>query len=142
MHRQVHLANLEVYLFALLAKDADLFCSAFLVFFHKACGLHNHAARSAGRIINAAVKWFYDIHNQLDNRDGRKELAATPAFLHGKLAEEILIDFTKDIPLHVHGNAVKDAQQLKQQAVIKGVILPRQYAAEFLVLGLCFPWPD
>jgi len=51
-----------------------------------------HPARSAGWVENPAVKRLDNLHDQSDYRLGREELAAQPAFLRGKMGQEVLVD--------------------------------------------------
>ena len=61
--------------------------------------LHEHAARTAGGVVDLAVKGFEDLHDEPHDRGGGEELAALLAFGEGELAEEVLVDQPEPVAL-------------------------------------------
>jgi hypothetical protein len=57
---------------------------------NEACRLHEHAARTAGGVEDAAVEGFDDFGEQADDAARRVELAALQAFDTGGFAEEVI----------------------------------------------------
>jgi len=51
--------------------------------FHKRRRLHEHASRSAGRVVNEAVEGFDDLDNQFDDAGGREN---SPPFCPSDMA--------------------------------------------------------
>ena len=54
--------------------------------------LHEHAARAAARVVDAALVRLQHLDEQPDDRAGRVELAGVAALGGGELAEEVLVD--------------------------------------------------
>ena len=63
--------------------------------------MHEHAARAAGRVENAAVIGLDDLDDEPDDGGGRVELAALLHLLHGELAHEIFIDAAEGVAVDV-----------------------------------------
>ena len=76
VHGQVHLAQAHGLGHPLLAVDAELGAGALLVLLDEAGALHEHAARAAGRVEDAAVEGLDDLDDELDDGGGGEELAA------------------------------------------------------------------
>ena len=67
VHGEVHLAQPHRLGRLLLAVDADLGAGVLLVVLDEAGALHEHAARAAGRVEDAAVERLDDLDDELDD---------------------------------------------------------------------------
>ena len=103
MDGEVHLAQPDGFGHFLLAVDAD-FSPGFSCVPHEPGALHEHAARTTGRVKDAAVKRFDDPDDELDDGGGGEELAALLAFAHGEMAEEVFVNLAEDVAFDVHGD--------------------------------------
>ena len=74
-----------------LAEDGDVGLVA-AVGLGELFGLDEHAARAAGRVVDAAGVGFEHLDQHADDGARRVELAAELAFGGGELAEEVLVD--------------------------------------------------
>lgn len=91
---------------------------------HKAGALHEHAARSAGRVEDLSAFGFEHIGDQRHQRNGREELTAIVCFLVGKLGQEVFADAPEDITRHVlQFIGVERPQQLTEHFIIQLLIL-------------------
>ena len=95
-HGEVHLGQPPGGVVALLAVDGDV-ADAAAVALHERLGLHEHAARAAARVIDAALVRFQHFHQHAHDRAGRVELAAALALRAGEAAEEIFIDAAEQV---------------------------------------------
>ena len=65
--------------------------------FDELFGLHEHAARSAARVVNLALAGREHGYQCFDNAGGRVELPAPLAFGAGKHAQEIFVHLAQDV---------------------------------------------
>ncbi len=86
----------QVVLFALLAVDGDV-ADAAAVLLDELFRLHEHAARAAAGVVDAALVGLDHLDQRADDRARRVELAAALAFRAGELAEEIFVDAAEQV---------------------------------------------
>ena len=98
--------------------------------------LHEHPARSAGRVVDLAVVRLDDLDDELDDRRRGEELAAFLALCEGELAEEVLIDEPEAVALERVGQPAKQAEQLDQHGARQPGVRARQHAVEVRVRAL------
>ena len=67
-------------------------CAVAAVGLDESLGLHEHAARAAAGVVDAALVRFEHLDQQSDDGARRVELAAELAFGLGELAEEVFVD--------------------------------------------------
>jgi hypothetical protein len=82
------------------------------------------------------VEGLDDLDDQAHDSGGGKELAAALALGSCKITQEILINLAKGVPLDVHRDGVKDAQQLAQGGVLEAVVGLWQHVLKVWVVGL------
>src|SRR6185436_4119799 len=97
MNGKVHHTELACAVSFLLAVDANLLTGILLVLFNEMCALHEHAARTAGRIVNKTMVWLDDFDDELNDGLRSEELAALLSFDTSKLAKEVLVDLTEEV---------------------------------------------
>jgi hypothetical protein len=134
VHREVHLGQLDGVTGLLGAEHGELACGVLLVALHEGRRLHEHAARAAGRVEDAAVEGLQDLDDQPHDAGGRVEHAALLALLHGEVAEEVLVHLAKGIALQVQRG--QQAQQFHQRGVGQQVVAARQHALQLGVVLL------
>ena len=120
----------------LLTVDADRLDGILAVAFDELCALDEHSATATGGVQDAAVEGLDDIDDELDDGGRCKELTALLALGHSELAEEVLIDLAEGVALDVHGDGVKNADQLGERAVVDAVVVLGQDVAKLFVFGL------
>lgn len=106
----------------LLAVEADLAAGVFAVAGHELGALDKHAAAATGRVQDFAVIRLDDLHDQFDQGGGGEELAAALAFGLSELAQEVLVNFAKDIALDIRGDVVEDLEQGAEGGVFQVVV--------------------
>ncbi len=135
--RQVHVAEAHGLGDALLAVDRDFVVWVLLVVpCTKRGALDEHAAGAAGRIEDAPVERLDHLHDQLDERGRREELAALLPLGHGELAQKILVDLAEGVALDVHRDRGEHLEQGDQRVVVQPVVGLGQHVAQVLVLRL------
>lgn len=86
---------------ALLPIDADLPTLAVArlaaVLFDELLALHEEAAGTHGRVVDAALEGLEHFHDQGDDALGRVVLATLLTFGEGELAEEVFVDVAEDV---------------------------------------------
>ena len=118
------------------AANGELGSGVLLMFGHKPCRLHEHAAGAARGVENAAVKRFDDFGEQLDDAARRVELAAALALGHGEGTEEIFVDATKGVVVERGRNLRDFLQQFFEQGAGEQVEGFGQHAGELRVVLL------
>lgn len=107
------------------------------VLFNKLSRLHEHTARTAGRVEDCAAVGLDDLNHEADDRARGEELATTLTFSKRKLAEEILVDLSEHIAGRIIRNVVELPEQIEWQrlhllcAGEPVVLVFRQAAFEF-----------
>ncbi len=81
---------------ALLAVDADV-ADAAAVGLNELLALHEHAARAAAGVVDAALVRGQHLDQQAHHAARRVELAALLALGAGELAEEVFVDAAEDV---------------------------------------------
>lgn len=121
---EVHLRHPPGALVVLLAIDLDVLGIA-VVAADELIGLDELAARSATRVIDAAVLRLQDVDEHLDHAGGRIELTAALAFGPRELLEEILIDLAEQVsrasvalPREVEVAGVEEVNQFPESLLI------------------------
>jgi len=114
--------------------DATVGGRVLLVLGNEAGRLHEHAARAAGRVEDAAVEGFDHLGEQLDDAGGRVELAAALALAHRELAEEVFVDPAEHIAFgRLQSGAVEDFDEFGQQVLLKAKVVLGQRTLQQLV---------
>src|SRR5690606_37186969 len=93
---QVHLTQPPGGRVGLLPKDGDIVALS-AVRFDELLRLDEHPTRTTARVIDAPTIRLQNLDQQADNRGRRVELSTLLAFSAGKLAQEVLVDFTEDV---------------------------------------------
>jgi hypothetical protein len=106
---------------------------------HETGGLDEHAARSARRVVNAAMIRLDDLNDQLDDAGGREELAAFLPFRHRELSEEVFVDLPEGVAFDIHGNGGEVFQKRNQQFLIETVVGSWENVLQVLVVGFDCP---
>ena len=100
-------------------------------------GLHEHAARAAGRVEHRAVVRLDDVDDGLHDRGRREELAVVVRLLDRELGEEVLVDAAEDVAGGLLDlRAVEEAHQVFEHLGLEDAVVLRQDAEERLELGL------
>ena len=60
-------------------------------------GLDEHAGGTAAGVVDPSLVWLDHRHEQLHDRTGGVELAPLPAFGHGELFQEVLVDPSENV---------------------------------------------
>ncbi len=137
VHGQVHLGQADGGGGFFLAVKGDLFHGLLARLFDEVAALHEHAARAAGQIGHHAVAGFDDVDQRLHQRRWREKFAVVLCALHGELHQEIFVNAAKHITRGVaQGIAVKAAQQVFEQLVVKAVVVFGQAALQRRKVGL------
>ena len=92
---------------------------------------NEHAARAAGGVEDDAVIRLDHIHDGLDNRGRRKELAVVVCALLGELGQEVFVDAAEHV---ARGRAqrlgIEGPHHLFQDIVLEALVVLRQLACE------------
>ena len=106
--------------------------------FHDPGALHEHAARTAGRVQHRALVRFDHIGDQGDQGYGGEELAVVVGLEVGKTGQEVFINATEDISRGAFEFVgIERPQQLAQHLVVQFLVLRLgQQALQSLVIGL------
>ena len=136
-----HLAQLPGGRIGFLAEDGHVVTLA-AVRRDETLRLHEHAARSAARVVDAALVGFEHLDQQPDDGGGRVELAALLAFAQRELAQEVLVDFAENVLraafLVAQADGADEIHQFAQSSLVErgaGVIV-RQHALEARIVAL------
>ena len=81
---KIHLRHLPCGRVGVLTKDGNLVDVAAMIF-DELCGLNEHTARAAARVINTSIKRLQHLNKGTHNTRGSIELTSKFAFLFGKL---------------------------------------------------------
>ena len=105
-------------------------------------GLHEHAGRTAARVVHPSFVRFQHLHQQLHDTPGGVELAAALAFRAGELRQEVFVN----APQHVSGAGIRVAyldvadqiDQFTQAALVErwARVILRQHISQALVVAL------
>jgi len=118
------------------AADGELGGGVLVVLGHEAGRLHEHAARAAGGVEDAAVEGLDHLGEQLHDAGGRVELAAALALAHGELAEEVFVDAAEGVEVE-RGRDLGDLlEQLLEQGAGEEVEGLGEHAGERRVVLL------
>src|SRR5665647_839041 len=98
--------------------------------FHKARALHEHTARTGGRVEDEAVEWFNNADDEPDNRGGCEELATLLPFAHSEVTKEIFVDLAEGVSFYVHGDGIHDFEQFHEQGTLEAVVGLGKYILE------------
>ena len=93
---EVHLGQAPGRRVALLPVDGDVALAA-AVLLHELLALHEHAARAAAGVVDAALERLDHLDQQLDHAARRVELAAALALGAGEAPEEVLVDAAEHV---------------------------------------------
>ena len=104
--------------------------------FDEASRLDEHAARPAGGVEDAALERLDDVDDQLDDRRGREELAATLSLSEGEVAKEVLVDLPEGVALDVVWDRADQAKKFGQDRVVEPGVVPGEDTLEVGVLHL------
>jgi len=120
---EVHLAEPPGGLIGFLAVDAEV-GAASAVGFDEFFGLHEHAARPATRVKDAAFVRLDHFDEELDDRLRCVEFAAFFAFAGGELAEEVFVDAAENVAraafLVAEADGADEVDELAEAALIEG----------------------
>src|SRR5690606_1817480 len=140
--REVHLRELPRRRVPLLAVDREVRALA-AVGFDELLRLHEHAARAAAGVEDAALVGLDHLDQHAADRRGRVELAAELALGARELGEEVLVDAAEDVLALVvaldERDVAQEIEQLAEAALVEGrpAVLPaRERAAQGRVLLL------
>src|SRR5699024_11219372 len=107
------------------------------MFVNELLGLHEHATRTAARIVNASPARLEHLHQHVDDALGRVELTAALAFGASKPLEEILIHLAEQVAGTMFATSrkactIEKIDQLTQATLIEviAVIDARQRAGK------------
>ena len=81
---KIHLRHLPCGRVGVLTKDGNLVDVAAMIF-DELCGLNEHTARAAARVINTSIKRLQHLNKGTYNTRGSIKLTSKFAFLFGKL---------------------------------------------------------
>jgi hypothetical protein len=136
VHGEVQAAEAAGLVGLLDAADGELGGRVLLVLGHEARRLHEHAARAAGGVEDAAVVGLDDFGEEADDAGGRVELAAALALGHGELAEEVFVDAAEGVVVE-RGRDLGDLlQQFLEEGAGEEVVGLGQDAGELRVVLL------
>ena len=137
VHREVHAAEAAGLVGLLDAVDRRARAAGF--FWCSATNrarLHEHAARAAGGVEDAAVERLDHLDDQPDDAARRVELAAPLALGRGELAEEVLVDAPEGVALDAGRDLGDLLEQLLEQRAGEEVVGLGQHAGELRVVLL------
>jgi len=123
VHGEVHAGEALRFRHLFDAEDGQLLLWLLPVRPHELRRVHEHAARAAGGIENAAVIGLDDLHDEPHDAGRRIELAALLHFLHREAAHEILVNTAKGVPGDVERRERLD--ELAQDVVADRAIVLR-----------------
>ncbi len=104
---EVHVGQAPGRVVGLLAVDADV-ADAAAVLLDEALAGHEHAARTAAGVVDAAPIRRQHLDEHADDVAGRVELAALLALRAGELGQEVLIDAAEDVAGAIRRTAEAD----------------------------------
>ena len=134
---EVHLGDADGVAVLLLAVEDDLLRRVAALVLDEVAGLHEHAARAAGRVEHGAVVGLDDVDDGLHERGRREELAVVVRLLDRELGEEVLVDAAEDVAGGLLDLlAVEQAHQVFEHLGLEDAVVLRQHALERLELGL------
>ena len=137
VHREVHLGDADGVAVLLLAVEDDLLRRVAALVLDEVAGLHEHAARAAGRVEHRAVVGLDDVDDGLHDRGRREELAVVVRLLDRELGEEVLVDAAEDIAGGLLDLlAVEEAHQVFEHLGLEDAVVLGQHAQQRLELGL------
>ena len=136
MHGEVHAAERDGGRDLFLAVDGQLGGRVLLVLGHEARTAHEHAARAAGGVEDAAVEGFEDFDNEADDAGRRVELAALLALGARERAEEVFVDAAEGVVVEARRDFGDFLQQLFQQGAVEDFVGLGQHPGELRVVLL------
>ena len=127
---QVHFGQLVGGVGIFLPIDGNVFLVA-VVRLDELHALHEHATRTAARVVYLAPIGLYHLRNEVDNCLGRIIFAFAFTFSYGKLAQEIFINAPYQVVLLVFLRIYRayHIQQACQFGAVKpqsGIVIARQ----------------
>ena len=93
---KIHLRHLPCGRVGVLTKDGNLIDVAAMIF-DELCGLNEHTARAAARVINTSIKRLQYFNKGTHDTRGSIELTGKFAFLFSKLREAIFVCTTENV---------------------------------------------
>ena len=96
MDGQVHLGHAPSAFVQFLSIDGDR-CAIFVVSIQELLSLHEHAAGTAGRVVDAPAGRLQDLHQDADHAGRSVELSAALALGTCELLQEVFINFTEQV---------------------------------------------
>ena len=138
---EVHLGQAPRGGVALLLVDGDV-AEAAAVLLHEALALHEHAARAAAGVVDAALVGLDHLDQQLDHAARRVELAAALALGAGEAPEEVLVDAPEDVlgatVFVAHGDGADEVDELAELRLVDvgARVVLAEHALELRVLPL------
>ena len=135
MHREVHLGDADGVAVLLLSVEDGLLGRVAALVLDEVAGLHEHAARAAGRVEHRAVVRLDDVDDGLHDRSRREEFAVIVRFLDREFGEKVLVDAPEDIAGGVLDLlAVEQAHQVFEHRCLEDAVVLGQDAEEWLEL--------
>ena len=131
VHGEIDLGELRGGLVLLVAVERDPFHRVLARVLDEMARLHEHAARAAGGVEDDAVIRLDHVHDGLDDRGRRKELAVVVRALLGELGQEVFVDAAEHV---ARGRAqrfgIEGPHHLFQDIVLETLVVLRQLAGE------------
>ena len=136
MHREVHLGDANSVAVLLLTVEDDLLRRVSALVLNEVAGLHEHAARAAGRVEHCAVVRLDDVDDGLHDRGRCEEFAVVVRLLDRELGEKVLVDATEDIAGGLLDLlAVEQTHQVFEHLGFEDTVVLRQDSEERFELG-------
>jgi hypothetical protein len=121
------------------AVNGELGGGVLLMLRHEPRRLHEHAARTARRIEDAAVVGLDHLGEQADDAARRVELATLLAFGAGELAKKVFVDTAEGVVIHAGRNLGDLLEQFLEQRAGEEVVGLGQHAGELRIVFLDVP---
>ena len=95
--------------------------------------LHEHAARTAGRVVDTPLEGLQDLYDQTHDRIRGEVLATTLSFLGGEVGEKIFVDESESIALKLSRQWRKQAKELDKSRAFELLVPAWQDVLELWV---------
>ena len=133
---KIHLCQWDGVLGLLSPEKGQLTAGFLVVALNELRALHEHTARTAGRVEHSPLEGLQDLDDETHDRVRGEVLTAALSFLGSKVGEKILVDEPKRAPLKLLGQWGKQAKEFNKGRALKLLIPAWQDILEFWVVIL------
>ena len=131
VHGEVDLGQLRGGFVLLVAVERDPLHRVLAGVLDEVARLHEHAARAARGVENDAMVRLDHVHDGLDDRGRREELAVVVRALLGELGQEVFVDAAEHVAgSRAQGFGIEGPHHLFQHVVLEALVVLRQLAGK------------